>query len=65
LGEWAKGKAGRIQGPSATDVKRRKTRSTVTDAVEKMENKERFPLSHHTATAIFFIRLIKLVALGI
>jgi hypothetical protein len=53
LGEWAKGKAGRIQGPSATDVKRRKTRSTVTDAVEKMENKERFPLSHHTVWLSF------------
>jgi hypothetical protein len=33
--------------------------------MEKMENKERFPLSHGTATAISMIQITKSVALGI
>jgi hypothetical protein len=32
--------------------------------MEKMENKERFPLSHGTATAIFMNPFTKFVALG-
>jgi hypothetical protein len=34
------------------------------EAMEKMENKERFPLSHGTATAIFMNLFAKFVALG-
>ena len=33
--------------------------------MEKMENKERFPLSHCTATAIFMDLFTESVALGI
>ena len=33
--------------------------------MEKMENKERFPLSHGTATAIFMNLSTKRVALGL
>jgi hypothetical protein len=33
--------------------------------MEKMENKERFPLSHGTATAILMNLFTKFVALGI
>jgi GH24 family phage-related lysozyme (muramidase) len=45
---------GRSQGPSATMHHQDWTDDTLKNAVEKMENKERFPLSHRAAAAISF-----------
>jgi hypothetical protein len=57
--------ARRIQGPSATTHHQDKSRDAWRRAMEKMENKERFPLSHGTATAIFMNLFPESVALGI
>jgi hypothetical protein len=53
-----------IQAPSATTRFLPQPRLAWRRAVEKMENKERFPLSHGTATAIFMNPFTKFVALG-
>jgi hypothetical protein len=57
--------ARRIQAPSATTHHQDQPRDARRQAMEKMENKERFPLSHGTATAIFMDLFTESVALGI
>jgi hypothetical protein len=56
---------GRIQAPSATTHHQDQPGDARKKAMEKMENKERFPLSHGTATAISMNLFTKFVALGI
>jgi hypothetical protein len=58
LGGW-------IQGPSATKHHPDQPGDAWKKAMEKMENKDRFPLSHGTATAICMILFTKFVALGV
>ena len=55
---------GRIQGPSATTHHQDQPGDSVEATMEKVENKERFPLSHGTAAAISMNLFAKFVALG-
>ena len=57
--------ARRIQGPSATTHHQDQPRDNTKAAMEKMENKGRFPLSHGTAAAIYMNLFTRLVALGV
>jgi hypothetical protein len=54
-----------IQGPSATRHHQQLQGDAWNGAMEKMENKERFPLSHGTATTILMNLITIFVALGI
>jgi hypothetical protein len=54
-----------IQGPSATTYQLEPTGNGRYEAMEKMENKGRFPLSHGTAAAICLILFTLFVALGL
>jgi hypothetical protein len=55
----------RIQGPSATTQLQDQLRVAWRRAMEKMENKERFPLFHGTAAAICLCLKTIFVAFGI